>query len=114
MKFRFHPSARSELIHAVEYYESCEPGLGRAFLDEVQHAVARAASNPSAWSPFSPRARRCPTRKFPFFVIYRAHHDHLQVLAIANMRGRPGYWAARLNENKGPYDAHPPETTGNM
>lgn len=109
MTFSFHPLARAELVHAVEYYEACEPGLGLEFLDEVQQAVSRLALNPAAWSPFSPRTRRCPTRRFPFFIIYRAQIDHLEIVAVANMRRKPGYWADRLNESTGRYDAQTPE-----
>jgi len=108
MKYRFHPLARAELLHAVEYYEACEPGLGLAFMNEIQAAVSRLALNPAAWSPFTSRTRRCPIRRFPFLVIYRLQSDHIEVLAVANMRRRPGYWADRLNECTGSYEAHPP------
>ena len=104
MNVSFHPLARAELVHAVEYYEECEPGLGGAFLDEVFATVNRLTMNPSAWSPFTTRTRRCRTKRFPFSIIYHVRPDHLEIVAVANMRRRPGYWIDRLNENKAPYE----------
>ncbi|GAB6112205.1 type II toxin-antitoxin system RelE/ParE family toxin [Desulfomicrobium salsuginis] len=108
MNVSFHPLARAELVHAIEYYEECEPGLGAAFMDEVIAAVARLKLNPSAWSPFTTRTRRCRTKRFPFSIIYHVRHDHLEIVAVANLRRRPGYWIDRLNENKAPYEAPSP------
>lgn len=31
MKVDFHPEAEAELVAAIDYYETCEPGLGLAF-----------------------------------------------------------------------------------
>lgn len=104
MNFRFHPLAHAELIHAVEVYEECEPGLGLAFMEEVHAAITRLTRNPGAWSPFTTRTRRCFTKRFPFSVIYHRKHDHLEIVAVANLRRRPGYWIDRLNECKAPYE----------
>jgi hypothetical protein len=34
----FHPAARDEINDAYNWYEQRQPGLGGAFLDEVQRA----------------------------------------------------------------------------
>ncbi|ACE84305.1 hypothetical protein [Cellvibrio japonicus] len=41
MKVAFHPDAEAELNAAVDYYESCEPGLGLAFALEASLALGR-------------------------------------------------------------------------
>jgi len=105
MNFKFHPLAHAELIHAVECYEECEPGLGLAFMEEVHAVVTRLTRNPEAWSPFTTRTRRCFTKRFPFSVIYHRTHDHLEIVAVANLHRRPGYWIDRLSECKAPYEA---------
>lgn len=37
----FHPMAEQELNDAAGYYNAQSPGLGHAFLDEMQHAVGQ-------------------------------------------------------------------------
>jgi hypothetical protein len=44
----FHPEAREELRHAVEFYEAQAQGLGRELLEEVESAVAAIAAMPEA------------------------------------------------------------------
>jgi hypothetical protein len=39
MTFSFHPEADDEFIHAVEYYEDCDSGLGIDFSQEVYDAI---------------------------------------------------------------------------
>jgi len=39
MTFDFHPEAETEFLEAVEYYESCSPGLGEDFFLEVNSTV---------------------------------------------------------------------------
>lgn len=109
MNVRFHPLARAELIHAVEYYEACEPGLGHAFMEEVHAAVTRLAMHPGAWMAFTTRTHRCLTKRFPFSIIYHMKNDRLEIVAVANSRRRPGYWIDRLNESTTPYEV---QTTG--
>jgi hypothetical protein len=112
MKFRFHPLARAKLVHAVEHYEECEPGLGLAFTEEVHAAVIRLTRNPEAWSPFTTRTRRCFIKRFPFSIIYHIKFGYLEIVAVANSHRRPGYWIDRLSENKAPYETEPSGTTG--
>jgi len=40
-RISFHPLAEQELNEAASYYNAASPGLGTAFLDEVEHAVSR-------------------------------------------------------------------------
>ncbi len=41
MNFSFHPSARTELNQAVDYYNDCEADLGYDFLQEVYATINR-------------------------------------------------------------------------
>jgi len=45
MALIYDPAARAELLEAAAYYEECRPGLGKAFLSAVEHAVARLSNN---------------------------------------------------------------------
>jgi toxin ParE1/3/4 len=95
MRLSVHEEAEAELDRAVEYYESCRIGLGLEFLEEVYAAIARIIEFPTAWSPISRRTRRCLVSRFPFGIIYEVKSDALRILAVADLRRRPGYWRGR-------------------
>jgi plasmid stabilization system protein ParE len=95
MKFYLHEDAETELEKAVDYYEACHPGLGLEFAQEVYAAIARVVQFPDAWSPLSKSTRRCLLNRFPFGIIYRAKSNYLEVVAVADLRRRPGYWRDR-------------------
>lgn len=95
MRFYFHEDAETELDKAVEYYEECRPGLGLEFAQEVYAAIARVVQFPEAWAPMSRNTRRCLVNRFPFGVIYRVKSGYIEVVAVADLRRRPGYWRHR-------------------
>lgn len=95
MRFFFHEEAEEEFDRAVQYYEEQRPGLGLEFAEEVYGAVARIIEFPNAWSPMSPRTRRCLVHRFPFGVIYQAKAKVIRIVAVADLRRRPGYWRNR-------------------
>jgi len=89
------------MAEAARWYERHRAGLGVAFLDEVDTAVARIAESPGMGSKvpgISDLAiRRRPVRRFPYHVVYLELPDRLQVLAIAHDRRKPAYWVGRLS-----------------
>ncbi len=95
MRFYFHEDAETEFDKAVEYYEGCSPGLGLEFAHEIYAAIARIVQFPEAWSAMSRNTRRCLVNRFPFGVIYRVKSNDIEVVAVANLRRRPGYWRDR-------------------
>jgi len=95
MRFYFHEDAETELDKAVAYYEDCRRGLGLEFAKEVYAAIARIIQFPEAWSPMSKNTRRCLVNRFPYGIIYTVKSDHIQVIAVADLRRRPGYWRSR-------------------
>jgi hypothetical protein len=70
MKFFFHPKAEDEFNHAIEYYESLQPGLGFDFSREVYLAIRRAIDYSEAWSIFDGRVRRSLVKRFPYGILY--------------------------------------------
>jgi plasmid stabilization system protein ParE len=48
MTLSFHPLAERELNDAAHYYDRQNPGLGDAFVDEVERSCADIASFPEA------------------------------------------------------------------
>jgi len=91
----FHRLAERELIDAAEYFEHESAGLGVAFLAEVERCVADIAAFPRGGTEVGASVRRRLVRRFPYAVLYSVKPDHIRVLAIMNVRRRPGYWVER-------------------
>ncbi len=96
MKYSFHSDAEQELRDAMDYYETCSPGLGMEFADEIYSTVQRIIYFPKAWSQFSKNTRRCLTQRFPYGVIYHIMTDEVVIIAIMQLNRVPGYWKKRL------------------
>ena len=72
------------------------PGLGSSLLDEVARAL-RSIADGFDGSPYLAdeglrEARIVLLRRFPRGVIFVTSGEHAEVLAIADLRRRPGYW----------------------
>jgi plasmid stabilization system protein ParE len=91
----FHPLAEQELNEAANYYNGASPGLGAAFLDEVEHAVKQILEQPAAAPLVNGVVRRKLVRRFPYSVMYSIQTDTIRILAIANQKRRPFYWRGR-------------------
>jgi toxin ParE1/3/4 len=88
----FHPAAAEELIAAARFYEQRRKGLGHAFLDSVDAALATLQRNPALGRADKRGRRRWLVRRFPFLIIYRTQGQFLHVLAVAHTSRRPDYW----------------------
>ena len=96
MTYRFLSPAQQDLAEAVEYYERAVPGLGLAFLEEIERTVNRILLFPEAWTKVSERHRRCRTRRFPYGLLYTVEQDVIIVTAVMNLRRHPDTWKKRL------------------
>lgn len=76
----------------MTYYEREHPGLGLAFLNEIDAAVDRILRFPNAWHPLSHRSRRCRTHRFPFGVLYQIRADEILITAVMDLRRDPQRW----------------------
>ena len=92
MKARLLSTAEEELQEAIEFYEAAEQGLGAMFLDEVEAALARIEAHPLAWTPLSPRTRRCRPHRFPYGLFYQIRGDEIVVLSVMDLRRDPKRW----------------------
>jgi plasmid stabilization system protein ParE len=92
MKIRFASAAEAELAEAVAHYDGQMPGLGVAFLDEVEAALKRIAAFPEAWQKLSANTRRCRLHRFPYGLIYRVRHDSTLIVAVGHLHREPEYW----------------------
>lgn len=93
--FDFHPEAETELLEAIEYYESCSPGLGEDFFLEVNSTIRNILSYTYAWPIVEDDVRRCLTNRFPYGVLYSVESDRIYILAVMHLHRHPDYWKSR-------------------
>ena len=86
---------RLELRAAAEFYESEQPGLGRALLHEVRRTLRFVAERPKASRVVRGEVRVRTVARFPYRVYYRASDDEILIVAIGHRRRRPGFWRSR-------------------
>ena len=91
----FRPQAEAELIEARDWYESQRAGLGQAFTDTVDQAVASIIASPLAHPRVHGETRRLVVRRFPFAIYFRVLTDELVVLAVMHGRQQPQRWRER-------------------
>jgi len=85
-----------ELKVALEFYQSAREGLGAEFLAEVQAATNLIESFPLAWSPLSPRTRRCRTHRFPYGLFYQVRVEEILIVSVMDLRRDPKRWEEYL------------------
>jgi len=88
--------AQAEFAEAVVYYNAQRDGLGEEFAEEVQRTIARIREYPEAWSLLSRRTRRCPTKRFPYGIIYQIRGNTLLIIAVMHLHRAPHTWRSRL------------------
>jgi hypothetical protein len=64
----FHAMAEQELNDAASYYNASRPGLGQAFLDEIERAVTQILEYPEAAPLVNRTVRKKLVRRFPYSV----------------------------------------------
>jgi plasmid stabilization system protein ParE len=96
MKLTFLEAARSEFDETITYYEKQRSALGFEFAEEVKEALVRIEQYPEAWSPLSPRVRRCLVNRFRYGVIYQVRDERLIVVAFQNLHRKPDSWRSRV------------------
>ena len=95
MNVSFNPLAEQELNDAAQYYEIESPGLGAAFLAEVQRCCEGIVQYPGAGHIVMGSIRRRLVRRFPYAILYATRPGVVRVLAVMNLKRRPTYWAGR-------------------
>ena len=91
----FHDLAKVELNEAAQYYERDSPGLGAAFVTEVERCTAAILEHPEASPIVTGAIRRRLLRRFPYGLLYRVRPAQVRILAVMNLKRRPGYWVGR-------------------
>lgn len=91
----FHRLAQREIEEAVQFYNLESPGLGAAFLDEVERCTHAILQYPEAGQLIIGTLRRRLIRRFPYALLYSIKQKSIRVLAVMNLKRRPMYWVGR-------------------
>jgi plasmid stabilization system protein ParE len=92
----FHPLAERELNDAAQYYDMESEGLGAAFLGEVERCCGAILAHPEAGPAIRGVVRRRLIARFPYAILYTLRPDAVRVVAVMNLKRRPGYWVGRV------------------
>jgi toxin ParE1/3/4 len=93
--FRLHPEADIEGIEAAGYIASDDVHEGELFKEALENAVMWACREPLIFRCFEDDFRKVKVGKFRYALVFRIRGDEVQVLAVAHMSRRPGYWKQR-------------------
>ena len=91
----FHRLAEQELNEAAQYYERESAGLGGAFLAEAQRCCDAILQHPEAGQVAAGAVHRRLFRRFPYALLYTIRPNAIRILAVMNLKRRPGYWVGR-------------------
>lgn len=95
MHVTFNELAERELNDAAQYYEYERPGLGTSFIAEVRRCTAILAHYPESAPVVLGAVRRRLCQRFPYALLYSVTGNELRILAVMNLKRRPGYWVGR-------------------
>ena len=96
MHILFHPDADDEANAAHDWYADRSIAAAESFERELDHSVKAIADNPTLWSDYVHGTKRYLMKRFPFVIVYRPKPSHIEIIAVAHGRRRPGYWRERL------------------
>lgn len=92
----FHPAAVEEAETAGRWYRERSSRAANRFVVELNQVIDKILEAPHRWPRGIHGTRKLNLPCFPFTVVYLESEFHIQILAIAHGRRRPGYWKSRL------------------
>lgn len=97
-KLTLDPDAKLEIRAAALYYEELQPGLGEAFIQEVELAVRNLFRNPLRWRCIRGNWRRSIVRRFPYYIVFVADNTEVYIAAVMHRQRKPEYWLGRIKD----------------
>jgi toxin ParE1/3/4 len=95
-RYQLHPEARIEYLDAAAYYSDITAELGGRFYDEIEALISDVRRRPLTYPIYDAPVRRHLSQVFPYSILYRDEPDRVFIVAVMNMRRKPGYWKSRL------------------
>jgi plasmid stabilization system protein ParE len=91
----FRSRAEDEILDAYRWYQQSRYGLGKAFADAVESAIARIVRIPFVHPCVDEETRRAPVHDFPYAIYYEVLLTHIDVVSITHTRRNPRRWQRR-------------------
>jgi plasmid stabilization system protein ParE len=91
----FRRQARQEFDAAGDWYERERPGLGQAFLAEVERVLQSIVSNPDTFPEVLEGIRKAVIKRFPYCLYFRIRGEVVVVLAVFHSVRNPAAWRTR-------------------
>ncbi len=92
------PLAVEDVVEAAAWYEKQAEGLGEELIDEVVHAIHRAASNPELFRVVrrNGEIRRVLAERFPYRIFFSILEKTLYVHAVLHGAQHDSRWKQRV------------------
>ena len=96
MRLIVRPEAEADLLQAFAWYEDQQPGLGRAFMEEVSRSLESIEQRPLSFVIVETPSRRAMTRRFPYALFFVVGDEAISVVAAFHMARNPEALSQRL------------------
>ena len=93
---QFRPAANRDVVDAVDWYESQQPGLGTRFFEDLDRVLSRIEESRGQFPNVYRDAHRALLPRFPFGVFFKKYEDRTLVIAVADLRREPSQWQRRI------------------
>ena len=87
--------AKADIREAARWYERQSPGLGRAFLHQIDVLLDRIREDPLQHQVVYRSVRRAIPRRFPYGLFYRIDGSAVLVFAVVHLHRDPSTWQDR-------------------
>jgi toxin ParE1/3/4 len=91
----FRRAADLEFEESAVWYEEVSPGLGTAFVDEVNRILSRIQEQPDRYPIVRKDIREAPLSRFPYCIYYRLKPDRIVIIAVMHTSRDPAIWQSR-------------------
>jgi plasmid stabilization system protein ParE len=92
---RFDAAARSDVLDALDWYNSLSPALAAQFRIELESVIERISANPNQYALVTDAIRHARFRRFPYSLFFRADDDRVRVIACFHASRNPIIWQSR-------------------
>jgi plasmid stabilization system protein ParE len=97
----FSAAANEDVRTAYLWLEELRPGLGRAFVRELDRLTIHIRNNPAMYQRFRGECRRAVLSRFDYAIVYRVLDDAVQVVGVLHCRLDPALAADRTEAAAG-------------
>jgi plasmid stabilization system protein ParE len=87
--------AEADVERTVAWYEHHRPGLGSAFIDDLDELLSHIDAHPEIYQEVAGSVRRAVFKGFPYSVLYRILPDRIEVAGVLHAHLSPRRMMAR-------------------